>query len=189
MAETPTTELEAVNIMLATIGEDPVSTLVDAALPDANLAKNVLRETSRFVQSRGWHFNVDREFELQPGATTKEITVPPNALSVDPEEQSTDAVWRGTRLYNRTKHTFEWDRALKMRIVRFLPFTDTPEAVRYFITIRAARRFQKRILGEESLDAFTEEDEVLARVEAERADLNAADINLSREFRLRRRIR
>ena len=50
-----TTELDAVNIMLNTIGESPVNSL-DDGLPvaDAAIARSVLREVTIDVQSPGW---------------------------------------------------------------------------------------------------------------------------------------
>ena len=46
---TPTTELEAVNIMLSTIGEAPVNNL-DSGLVDAETAETILKNVSRDVQ-------------------------------------------------------------------------------------------------------------------------------------------
>jgi hypothetical protein len=47
----PTTELEAVNTILSTIGESPVSSLGDQMTVDAVLAQNILHEVSREVQT------------------------------------------------------------------------------------------------------------------------------------------
>ncbi len=50
---TPTTELQAVNIMLALIGEQPVSTL-ESSYTEALLARTELQNTSRAVQKKGY---------------------------------------------------------------------------------------------------------------------------------------
>ena len=46
MALTPTSKIQAVNIMLASIGEAPVSSLDDATLADVSIAESILDETN-----------------------------------------------------------------------------------------------------------------------------------------------
>ena len=55
--QTRTTELEAINTILSTIGESPLNTLSGSLPVDGTMAKNVLNEINREVQSMGWHFN------------------------------------------------------------------------------------------------------------------------------------
>jgi hypothetical protein len=61
-----TTELEAVNAMLASIGEAPLDTLDGATQSDVQTAINILRDTTREVQSEGWRFNTEFGFEIAP---------------------------------------------------------------------------------------------------------------------------
>ena len=56
---TPTTELQAVNTMLSTIGEAPVNSITGTTTVDVSVAKNILDETSMSVQSQGWNFNTN----------------------------------------------------------------------------------------------------------------------------------
>ena len=58
MANATTTELEAVNIMLSSIGEAPVNSL-SSGLVDAELAQTTLHNVSREVQAAGWSFNTE----------------------------------------------------------------------------------------------------------------------------------
>ena len=46
-----TTELEAINIMLAAIGEAPVNSLLGTLPVDVKIAQNLLTEQSKSVQS------------------------------------------------------------------------------------------------------------------------------------------
>lgn len=67
----PTTELEAINIMLGSIGESPLPSDADLSdLADADLnveaAVGILRETTREVLTAGWRFNTLTGFELEP---------------------------------------------------------------------------------------------------------------------------
>jgi Autographiviridae tail tubular protein Gp11 len=63
-----TTEIEAVNTMLAAIGEDPLDSGTDlstATQPDVTMAVNTLRNTTREVLSMGWRFNTEFGFEVK----------------------------------------------------------------------------------------------------------------------------
>ncbi|QDB71020.1 tail tubular protein A [Bordetella phage vB_BbrP_BB8] len=179
-AVTPTTELEAVNLMLDVIGESPISSLNDSAVVDAVKAKAVLSEVSRAVQQKGWHFNTEKDYELVPTVFEKEIQLPGNFLRVDTvgPDKATDVVQRGNRLYDRRKHTYKFDKSLKVDMVVLLPFEELPEAARYYIAVRAARVFQARTVGSESLYQFTAEDERLALVDLKKAEGVTGDHNM-----------
>lgn len=81
-----TTEIEAVNAMLAAIGEDPLDTGTDlstATQPDVTMAVNTLRNTTREILSMGWRFNTEFGFEVKPSDTldwtgSDSVTVPLN---------------------------------------------------------------------------------------------------------------
>ena len=61
---TSMTELEAVNVLLTTIGEAPVNTLTGNQVTDVTIANQVLTEVSREVQAQGWHFNTEDKVVL-----------------------------------------------------------------------------------------------------------------------------
>jgi len=176
---TPTTELEAVNIMLSTVGEAPVSTLEVSGLTDVAIAKQILTEVSRAVQTKGWHFNTEINYELSPN-TDGFITPPLNTLRIDttPEYRDIDVTHRGTRLYNKVDHTYVFTDPLKLELIVMLAFTDMPEAARYYITIRASRIFQKRVLGSDVMEAFTQDDELQSLVTLKEAEGDTGDANV-----------
>lgn len=156
------TELEAVNDMLSVIGEAPVATIEGDLIPDAALAKSILRKVSSEVQERGWHFNTEYDYPLAPD-TNGYIWIPNDVLAVDTEDADIDAVVRGDKLYDRQNHTFVFSRAITATILRLLTFTDMPPAARRYITVRATRQFQERALGSGEIRGATEKDEVDAR--------------------------
>lgn len=178
---TPTTELEAVNTILSVIGESPISSLqAGAAVADAVTAQSTLSEVCRAVQSRGWHFNTDKGVTLTPAAFTNYITVPTNCLRVDTNEEykDTDVVHRGSRLYDRKNHTYEFTESLKVDMVVLLPFEELPETARHYITIKAARVFQSRTVGSDALFQFTAVDERDALAALKRAEGITGDYNI-----------
>lgn len=174
-----TTELDAVNIMLGTIGETPINSIEAASgVSDAVIARQILNEVSIQVQEEGWHFNVETNFVLTPAYPSKEIFVPDNCIEVDAEDTRVDVAIRGNRLYDRINHTFEFDAELKCNIVLLLPFEDLPQAARHYVTIRAARVFQQRVVGSQVLGTFTEKDEMRARMALRRYESKTADYNI-----------
>ncbi len=174
---TPIDELGAVNVLLQTIGETPVSTLSGGSVADVAIARSILHDTSEAVQAVGWHFNTERNYPLVPG-TSGLITLPPAILRVDQDQADGgdfDLVQRGTQLYDRKHRTPIFTRVVKAEVVLLLAFSDLPPVVRRYIAVKAARIFQARMVGSESLNAFTERDEYEARAACEEAEGENAD--------------
>lgn len=174
-----TTELEAINVMLTNIGESPVTTLNDPDVVDAGIARTILSSINREVQSQGWWFNIDKQREFNP-TSSNQIQLPVNTLRVDTTGLTADKnyVQRGRFLYDVVKHTFTIDKPVTIDIVQGLDFDEIPETARRYITLRAARVFQERMLGTPTLSSFNEGDEVnaLAALKSEHAE--AADHNI-----------
>ena len=177
----PLSELEAVNIMLSTIGESPVSSLSsDQTTVDVGIAQQVLREVTILVEEEGWQFNTEINWVMTPLAGTGEIFIPANCIQIDTSgpDSLVDTAMRGNRLYDRTNHTFTFTKTLTVDMVILLDFTDIPHAARQYIAIRAARVFQQRVVGSDSLAAYTEKDEAKARDGLKKLDANNADYNI-----------
>ena len=79
---TRSTELESVNVILSTIGESPLNSLSGSLPVDGTVAKNVLSEISREVQSAGWHFNTHHKASLSKDTNNK-IPLGTNVLRVE----------------------------------------------------------------------------------------------------------
>lgn len=175
----PTTELEAVNTMLTTIGEAPVSSLEVSGLSDVAIAKQVLSEVSRAIQNKGWHFNMEKEYPLSPSVDGYLIP-PTNTLRVDTNKEYSDkdVVMRGTRLYDRTEHSYVFTDAVKVDLIVLLPFDELPESARYYITIRAARIFQRRVLGSDTVEGYTQDEEASALMMMQEAETGTGDYNM-----------
>jgi len=138
-----TTELEAVNFLLKTIGESPVNDLDNPQLSDAMSAKTTLRQVSKREQSRGYHFNTDEKYQLLPNVDG-EFTVPTDALRIDPTHTSIsiDAVQRGTKMWDRKNHTFVFTQSsMYCDIVRHYSWDELPEPVRQYFIYQSAVEF------------------------------------------------
>lgn len=187
---TPTTELEAINLMLSVIGESPVNTVEDTGIVDAVVARQILTQSSRDVQVVGWHWNTEINYPLAASFPEGEIALPPNTLRVDAsgDDARLDLIQRGNRLYDRVNHTFSIGKTVKVSIVLFLPFDQLPEAARSYIVIRAARQFQERMVGSETLWQFNSRDEVRAWSNLQSAEAETLDLNVFRDNSSVRRV-
>jgi len=179
--DTPSTELEAVNAILFTIGEPPVTDIdgPDPLPQDVAQAVRVLRHVNREVQALGWTFNTENRYPLARDINGF-LNVPAGTLHADPDGdfRGRDGVLRGTRLYDRVNHTFVWDKDITATVKLLLPFEQLPQAARDYITIRAGRRFQAGALGSQILNAFTETDELQALAVIQHEEAEAYDGNV-----------
>jgi hypothetical protein len=180
LAETPTTVLEAVNQIIATIGEPPVNSVEDNGVIDAVMALQALSAVNRAVQLKGWHWNTEENYPIAATYPEGELRLPRNTLKVDTSgaDGDLDLVHRGQRLYDRKNHTFQIGRSVKVDIVFLLPFEELPEAARTYITVKAARRFNEGQIGSELLSNFTLRDEQMALFALEEAEGETADYNI-----------
>lgn len=161
---TLTSELEAVNTLLAAIGEDPVSSLLVTDVADVADAKAKLDEVSRDIQTKGWAFNTEEQYPLSRDVNGY-INVPPNLVKLSlnrVDYPSVDVAQRGTRLYDKVNHTYIFTTDLKATAVFLLSWDELPQAARHYIMVKASRAYQARDLGATSLFQFTEADEAAA---------------------------
>ena len=180
---TRSTELEAVNVILSTIGEAPLNSLSGSLPVDGTMAKNVLSEISREVQSSGWHFNTHYKSTLTRD-TNNNIPVATNVVRVelDPNLESKgdyDLVQRDGKLFNLAKNTDVFDKDFKdVTQVLLLPFNEIPEQAKRYITIRSARAFHDRTLGANTLHKFSQEDEKQALSILRNAEMRTGDYTI-----------
>ena len=176
---TPTTELEAVNVCLANIGESPVSAITGDITVDAALARDLVRQVTREIQAHGFYWNTEIDYELIPN-TAKNLVLPANILSVDTtsEDKNQDLVARGRLMYDRVKHTYTFDAKVKVDMIVALSFDELPEIARRYITVRSARIFQERIMGSGAVSSFNSSDEDMARAALMAEAMDVEDNNM-----------
>jgi hypothetical protein len=179
ISTTPLTELEAVNSLLSAIGEAAVSSLETATTVEVTQAKNLLSNVNRETQQKGWHFNTEWDVTLTRDSDNK-IPIGSSVLSVYVENQLTTI--RGISgvmyIYDLDNNTFTWTSNLTNAVtITLLDFQDTPQAVRQYVTTKAARIFQEEIIGQVSAEKVNRQEEAEAYAdllddEAERAGFN-----------------
>lgn len=161
---TPTSELDAINVMLSGIGEAPVNSLTELT-SDVAVARNILLETSKELQLEGFAWNTEDDYPLSPDVKG-DIKLHPSIIRIHFREPTDrELVVRGSQVYDRTNHTFTFPPEIKVTctITQLLPFEQIPEAARRYVAIRALRIFQERVVGSQVLSTYQLRDEARAR--------------------------
>lgn len=190
MAIKKTSRLDALNVMLTNIGQLPVNNLENTN-PQFALAQIVLDQVTNDVLTEGWTFNRELDYPVYPGSDGK-VEIPPNVVRWDiawPTEL--DVVVRNGYLYDKVGHTSDFSdyTELRMDITWLFDFEDIPNAIRNYITIRAANLFAMRTTGSIEIAKYGEKEEMEARATALDYETQQGDWNIfqnpdgSRSFR------
>ena len=151
-----TQELPAINQILTSCGQAPVTTL-DQTNPEVAIAYDTLLQVSKEVQSEGWTFNREYHYEF-PTDNNNEILIPNNVIQLKLSENSQnmtyDAVRRQGKLYDRQNHRYTWEYSpIECDVTWEFDWVDLPEPVQNYITARAATLVSGRIVGDD--DQYT----------------------------------
>lgn len=144
-------ELEAVNDILAAIGESPVSTLEGDTNADVVSARRILHKINRREQSKGWTFNIDEEASLAPDADTGLIPFLSSYLRVV-SAGGTPYMNRGGYVYDRTSRTDTFTSPISVQLVTLLEFDEMPEVFKSYIVTKAAKEFNISFFGAPEID-------------------------------------
>ena len=161
-----TQELPAINQILSSCGQAPVTTL-DQTNPDVAVAYDTLLQVSREVQAEGWTFNKEYHYEFTPD-TDDQILIPSNILQIKLTENSAnmdkDGVRRSGKLYDRHNHTYDWtEETVECDIVWEFDWVDLPQPIQDFIVARAATYVSQRIVGDSAQYQMLQQQEAYMR--------------------------
>jgi hypothetical protein len=171
------TKLSAVNIILSNVGQSPITSL-DSANPLSALAEQILDEVSHAFQSEGWAFNTEQDYPFTPDSN-KNISIPSNILSLDMVETAPfETVIRNGKLYDKRKHTFEFEETVYLKVVWYFDFVELPEVCKQYIAVRAANLFANRAVGSAEVVKYSEREEILARAAVMEYETQQGDYNI-----------
>ena len=161
-----TQELPAINQILTSCGQAPVTTL-DQTNPEVAIAYDTLLQVSREIQAEGWTFNKEYHVEF-PTDVNKEILIPNNIIQIKLAEnaQNTpfDGIRRSGKLYDKQNHTYKLDLdPVVCDVIYYFDYVDLPEPIRNYITARAASIVSSRIVGDDDQYARLQQQESFAR--------------------------
>ena len=141
------TELSAVNSILGSIGQAPVTTLgtvtTDAtnsgqelvntyANPQIALIYNLLMEVNKDVQNEGWHFNKEDNVKKSPDSNGNYL-IPTNYLRYDIHgglyDRNRDVVRKNGKLWDKIHQTDVFTQDFYFDITYLFAFNDVPPAI------------------------------------------------------------
>ena len=198
-------ELDAVNSVLMSVGESPVNTL-ETQSPEVAIAQTTLRQITREIQAEGWSFNSEQAVKFIPD-TNDQVELGDNILSVDVNRyyhlDTYDVTMKATtstvnnklvttkKLYDRYRaheanaDKFPDETAVYLDIIYMYAFEDIPQIFRDYITAKACRIASNRMVSDEGANQILQQDEIVARANAIEYDTAQADYNVFNDGRNR----
>ena len=178
------TELSAVNSILGSIGQSPITQLKNttgaliSTNPEISFIYNLLVETTKDVLNEGWHFNTEEHIEIQPNAN-KNIIIPTNMLRYDIHDgqmfRDRDVVKREGKLYNKADHTFEFSSPVFIDATYLYDFEDVPSAFQRYIIAKASTRAATQLVGDANLARLLQTQEAQNRANVMEYDTQQGD--------------
>lgn len=165
------TELSAVNSILGSIGQSPVTTL-NFTNPETEFIYNILTEVSKDVQNEGWQFNLEENVTKTP--SSNKIDVGAQEIRVNIHSHANQAKLMDTvirydgntrRIYSLEDNKFDafTEASYKADIVTLYLFEKIPNVFQRYITYRAAVRAATQLIANPQLVQLLQLQEVTAR--------------------------
>lgn len=187
LAIAPLTKLDAVNLMLADVGERPVNSLTGSQRLDVTRAIDTLETATRDVLEDGWWFN--REVVRLTVDGFGRYNVPDNVVVSEilrggPTDTGANdlpptLVVRDRVLYDTSNGTdvFVGADAVYLECLRLLEFESLPSTARSFVYASASIRNQSRALGSKAVDQDlrAQASSSIARLKQEEIDNTSSD--------------
>ena len=176
-----TQELPAINQILTSCGQAPVTTL-DQTNPEVAIAYATLLQVSREVQSEGWTFNKEYHYEFNKD-NNNEILIPNNIIQIKLSENAQNkpfsAVRRSGKLYDRQNHRYTWEYSpIECDVVWEFDFIDLPEPVQNYIKARSATIVSGRIVGDDDQYTRLQQQEIQQRAMAMEYETNQGQFTM-----------
>jgi len=176
------TELSAVNAILGSIGQAPISA-IDFDNPEISFIYNILKETNQDVQNEGWVFNKENHVKYT-NKTGDKFHIDSDIIQIDNADEwdrtrvfvrrKEGGVWK---LYDKTNHTFEFpdDTYFYVNVVRLMAFEDMPTPFQRYIIYRASTRAAAQLIANPQLQKMLAAYEMQARAACVEYECNQGD--------------
>ena len=174
------TELSAVNSILGSIGQSPITNLSLTNLnnPEISFIKNILDETNKNVQNEGWHFNKEDHVKREPNDNGN-FLIPSDYLRFDVHDglydRTRDVVRKDGKLYDNVEHTDIFTGDLYFDITYLRAFTDVPPTIQRYIIARASVRAATQLVSNEDLVKLLQIEEAQTKASALEYDCEQGD--------------
>ena len=176
------TELSAVNSILGSIGQSPITSLSGTALQNTEISfiKNLLDQVNRDVQTSGWHFNTQHRVKQSPDAQGNYV-VPQNSILYDISDgqidRDTDVTKINGKLYDLVHQTDVFTKDYYFDIITLYNFEDVPPAIQRYIIARASMRAATQLVSNADLVKLLQLEEEQAKANALNYETEQGDYN------------
>ena len=180
------TELSAVNSILGSIGQSPISQ-IDFTNPEIKFVYNLLKESNQDVQSEGWTFNLEYHIKNSDKTSDNKFIIPSDVMRIDMTDawdktrdfvrrKDTDGIWK---VYDRVDHTFEFpdDDYFHFNYVRLLNYEDIPAPFQRYIIYKACGRAAVQLVSNQQLQQMMQTFETQSRAACMEYECNQGDHN------------
>ena len=171
------TELSAVNSILGSIGQSPITTL-NFQNPEISFIYNILSEVTKDVLNEGWHFNKQDNKKVSPDSNGN-FLIPNNYLRYDVHEglydRNLDVVRRNGKLFDNVKDTYVFTSDLYFDITYLFNFNDLPPAIQRYIIARTSVRAATQLVSNADLVKLLQLQEAQTRATALEYDCEQGD--------------
>ena len=184
------TELDAVNSILMSVGEIPVNTLAVQS-PEVVIAQKTLRQVCREIQAEGWSYNTENEYPIDLD-TNNQCIVPNNVLQMDlniyQHGKDYDVVRRSDngvmKIYDKKNHTFTFENCSKLYfdMIWMLDFEDLPQPFKDYVAQKASRVASNRMVNNPQAAKLMESDEGVMRALALEYETKQGDHNIFNDY-------
>ena len=178
------TELSAVNAILGSIGQAPISG-IDFNNPEISFIYNILKEVNQDVQNEGWTFNLEYHIKENVNASDNKIIIESDVIRIDNTDEwdrtrdfvrrkDSDGIWK---MYDRVNHTFEYpdDDYFYVNKVRLLNFEDIPTCFQRYIIYKASGRAAVQLVSNAQLQQMLATYELQSRASCMEYECNQGD--------------
>ena len=173
------TELSAVNSILGSIGQSPITAL-NFQNPEISFVHNLLTETCKDVQNEGWHFNKEDHIKMSPDANGNYL-IPSNYLRFDIHDglydRTRDVVRRDGKLYDTVLHTDVFTQDFFFDVTFLFSFVDVPPVIQRYIIARASVRAATQLVSNPDLVKLLQLQEAQTKAAALEYDCEQGDHN------------
>lgn len=174
----PADELDAINDILAAIGEAPVLTLGDSSNVDVANAQQILNKVNRMVQSKGWTFNIEEGAVLVPDVNTGLIPYLPSYLRVQGSGAANTYINRQGYVYDTAGQTDVFQGSITVDMTRLREYSEMPQCFRSYIVTKASRQFNMRYFGDVNIEQILAEEEAEALMQCNEYEMDYGRFNM-----------
>lgn len=169
--------IEAVNRVLSSIGDAPINSVEEPTNVNVINAIALIDKHNRRQQSKGWSFNLNKNYALNVDVNTKRIPWSTTFLRLA-SKNGKALVRRDDYVFNFTDYTFTFSgTSIVVEVILEVPLENCPEPMINYIIAAASSEFQIKYLNDPALTEALAREEQMAWVDLQDYELEVNKYN------------